>query len=126
VAGVFNVAGEGVITLAQAVRRLRRPAVPMPGAAVGALGSLLRSARFPDFSPEQIGFLTYGRGVDTTRMREDLGFVPRFTTSEAFADFGRSLNATGGHGDRVLARISRSLPTPTEPRALHEAGPGHG
>jgi UDP-glucose 4-epimerase len=125
-AGVYNVAGEGVITLAQAVRRLRRPSVPMPGSFVGGLGSLLRSARLADFSPEQIGFLTYGRGVDTTRMREDLGFRPQFTTPDAFADFGRSLTPTGGRTDRVLEQISRSLPTPTEPGALHEAGTRRG
>ena len=44
-----------------------------------------------DFSPEQLGFLTYGRGVDTTRMRTVLGFEPQFTTAEAFADFCRSV-----------------------------------
>ena len=48
----------------------------------------MRQARVSDFSPEQLGFLTYGRGVDTTRMRTVLGFEPQFTTAEAFADFG--------------------------------------
>ena len=47
-----------------------------------------------DFSPEQVRFLTYGRGVDTTRMRETLGFVPEYTTREAFETFvaARGLN----------------------------------
>ena len=68
--GTFNVAGDGVLMLSQALRRLQRPTVPMPGFAVGGVGSLLRRARLADFSPEQLSFLTYGRGVDTTRMRE--------------------------------------------------------
>jgi UDP-glucose 4-epimerase len=51
----------------------------------------MRQARLSDFSPEQLGFLTYGRGVDTTRMRTELGFEPEFTTAEAFADFCRDL-----------------------------------
>jgi UDP-glucose 4-epimerase len=87
VPGTFNVAGDGVLTLSQAIRMLGRPSVPMPGFAVGALGSALRSAHLADFSPEQLGVLTYGRGVDTTRMRTMLGFEPTFTTPEAFADF---------------------------------------
>lgn len=119
VSGVFNIAGEGVLTLKQAVRRLQRPSVPMPGAAVGSLGSLLRSARLADFSPEQIGFLTYGRGVDTSRMREELGFRPRFSTPDAFADFGRSLGVTGGRTDRVLERVARTLPAPTRHHDRH-------
>ncbi len=77
--------------LSQAIRRLGKPSVAMPGFAVGRLGSVLRQARVADFSPEQLGFLTYGRGVDTTRMRAELGFEPRFTTASAFADFGVSL-----------------------------------
>ena len=93
VAGTFNVAGEGVMVLSQALRRLGRPSVPLPAFAVGRTGSILRSARLADFSPEQLGFLTYGRGVDTTRMRTELGFRPRFTTEEAFADFAASLGA---------------------------------
>jgi len=91
VAGTFNVAGDGVLVLSQALRRLGKPAVPMPAFAVGRVGSTLRQARLADFSPEQLSFLTYGRGVDTTRMRTELGFEPRFTTASALADFGVSL-----------------------------------
>ncbi|WP_426242647.1 NAD-dependent epimerase/dehydratase family protein [Nocardioides sp. LHG3406-4] len=93
VSGTFNVAGDGVLMLSQALRRIEKPSVPLPGFAVGRTGSLLRSARLADFSPEQIGFLTYGRGVDTTRMRAELEFTPSFTTEMAFADFGVSLGA---------------------------------
>ena len=91
VSGTFNVAGDGMLMLSQAIRRLNKTTVPMPPFAVGRLGSVLRQARIADFSPEQLGFLTYGRGVDTTRMRALLGFEPRFTTASAFADFGVSL-----------------------------------
>jgi UDP-glucose 4-epimerase len=91
VAGTFNVAGDGILLLTQAIRRLDKPSVSLPGFAVGRLGSVLRQARVADFSPEQLGFLTYGRGVDTTRMRQSLGFEPRYSTAAAFADFGVSL-----------------------------------
>ena len=62
-AGTFNVAGDGILTLSQAVRRLQRATVPLPGFAVGQLGSVLRQARLADFSPEQLSFLTFGRGI---------------------------------------------------------------
>jgi UDP-glucose 4-epimerase len=107
--GTFNVAGDGVLVLSQAIRRLQRPSVALPGFAVGGLGSVLRSARLADFSPEQVAFLTFGRGVDTTRMRQDLGFVPEHTTAEAFADFAASLAPTGGHAVRALDGVARAL-----------------
>lgn len=122
--GTFNVAGDGILTLSQAVRRLKRATVPMPGFAVGRVGSTLRSARVADFSPEQLGFLTYGRGVDTSRMREVLDFHPKFTTAEAFADFGSGLPQTGGRSERILAGIERSLPATSQ--AALSAGEDHG
>jgi UDP-glucose 4-epimerase len=119
VAGTFNVAGDGILMLSQAVRRLGRTSVPLPPFAVGGVGSVLRSARLADFSPEQLSFLTYGRGVDTTRMREVLGFEPRFTTAEAFADFGTLLPPGGGRSEKVLAGLARALPAPSSAGADH-------
>ena len=77
--------------LSQAIRRLGRPALPMPAFAVASFGSAMRQARLADFSREQVAFLTYGRGVDTTRMRDMLGFRPSRTTEEAFAEFAASV-----------------------------------
>jgi len=101
--GTFNIAGDGVITLAQAVRRLGRPSLPLPGFAVPAFGSAIRQTRVADFSPEQVAFLTFGRGLDTTRMREMLGFEPGYTTAQAFADFADSVSPGLLAHDRVRA-----------------------
>ena len=118
VTGTFNIAGDGILMLSQAIRRLQRPSVPMPGFAVGSVGSTLRSARLADFSPEQLAFLTYGRGVDTTRMREMLGFEPAHTTEEAFASFAAVLNPTGGRTDRVLAGLESVLTSSDRPAGV--------
>ncbi len=112
VPGTFNVAGDGILMLSQAMRRLQRPTRRRCRASRSAsVGSLLRSARMADFSPEQLGFLTYGRGVDTTRMREELGFEPSMTTEEAFAEFAQSLHPTGGRTERVLGVLADALPS---------------
>ncbi|MEV6423185.1 NAD-dependent epimerase/dehydratase family protein [Streptomyces sp. NPDC051662] len=91
--GTFNVAGEGVLLLSQCSRRLGRPTVPVPLPAVTWVGTALRTVGMTDFAPEQIRLLTHGRVVSTDQMRETLGFVPRFTTAEAFADFARARGA---------------------------------
>jgi UDP-glucose 4-epimerase len=87
VGGTFNVAGDGVMLLSQAVRRLGRPTAPLPPFALGALGSAFQQARFAGLSVEQVPFLTFGRGVDTTRLRTMFGYEPVFSTEAAFADF---------------------------------------
>lgn len=118
VAGTFNVAGDGVLTLSQAVRRMQRASVPLPSFAVGGVGSALRSARVTDLSPELLALITYGRGVDTTRMRAELGFEPAYSTATALADFAAPLTPTGGRAEKVLARVAASLPEPAPERGV--------
>ncbi|WP_244258171.1 NAD-dependent epimerase/dehydratase family protein [Streptomyces sp. Tu 2975] len=88
--GTFNIAGDGVLTLSQCSRRLGRPTMPLLLPAVTWVGSALRTVGFTDFAPEQIRLLTHGRVVSTVQMRETLGFLPKYTTAETFADFARS------------------------------------
>ncbi len=104
--GTFNVAGDGVLVMSQTLRRLGRTIVPLPSFAISGLGSLARQAHLglSDFSPEQVGFLTYGRGIDTTRMRTVLGFEPRYTTEQALAEFARTL-PSGVLGDHPVVRV---------------------
>ncbi len=89
--GTFNVAGDGVLMLSQAVRRLGRPTVPVPTMALGPLAAVFPRIRYAELSSEQAAFLAYGRGIDTTRMRDLLGFQPAHTTAEAFEAFAQRL-----------------------------------
>jgi len=103
--GVVNVAGDGVVTVLQAAAIAGRPVVPMPLPAAGVIGGLTRRLRLADFSPDQMSFLAFGRGLDTTRMRTELGFEPRYTSREAFEDLaaslGRAMPAASAVGDVV-------------------------
>jgi UDP-glucose 4-epimerase len=118
VPGTFNLAGDGVLLLSQAIRRLGRTGLPVPGFALSAVGAAMRGVGLAEFAPELVQFLTYGRGVDTTRLRNELGFTPRFTSAEAFDDFAHGIGATSGPRgiaalEPVLAGLERSL-TPGE------------
>ena len=108
VSGVVNIAGDGILTLNQAARIAGRPTLPIPSMLGGVVGAMYRRTGLADFSAEQIRFLTYGRGLDTTRMRSVLGLEPRFTTREAFADFVRSRQLNGGGLD-VVRSLERSV-----------------
>lgn len=107
--GTYNIAGDGLLTLSQITRRLARPTVPMPGFAIGGIGNALRSARARGVSPELRAFLTYGRGVDTLRMRDQLGFEPRFTTQTALEDFATTLDPMAHRLDGVLAGLEARI-----------------
>jgi UDP-glucose 4-epimerase len=91
--GVFNVAADGVLLLSQAIRRAGRVPIPVPSPAVGPVSRFFRSVRLVDFSPEQMRLLNFGRVVDNTRLKQQFGFTPRWTTVQAFDDYvrGRAL-----------------------------------
>jgi UDP-glucose 4-epimerase len=91
--GVYNVGGDGVLLLSQAIRRAGRLNLPVPSMAVPTVGGFFRSARLVDFSPDQMRFLNWGRVVDTTQLKKEFGFTPRWTTQQAFDDYvnGRGL-----------------------------------
>jgi len=94
--GVYNVAGDGVLTLSQAIRRAGRLELPMPRALVPSMAKMLRGAHLVDFSEDQVRLLNFGRVVDTTRLKERFGYRPRWSTRAAFDDYVR------GHGLRPI------------------------
>lgn len=100
-AGTYNIAGPGVITLSQAIRRAGRLAVPVPPMALGSIGRRLRV----DLSREQVRYLTYGRALDTTRIERRIGFVPQYTTAQAFGDFVESGHGTGRMPALAIRRL---------------------
>lgn len=85
--GTYNVAGDGALSLSQAVRRAGRVAVPVPWSVFRTVGRTLMGPVMRDFSSEQLDYFLFGCGLDTTRMRAELGFEPRWTTVQAFDDF---------------------------------------
>ncbi|MET9573607.1 NAD-dependent epimerase/dehydratase family protein [Streptomyces virginiae] len=103
--GTFNIAGDGVLLLSQCSRRLGRPTLPLLLPALTWVGSALRAVGITDFSAEQMRLLTHGRVVETTQMREVLGFEPLYTTTETFADFARSR----GNGLLPPERVGRAV-----------------
>ncbi|OOK63662.1 hypothetical protein BZL29_8455 [Mycobacterium kansasii] len=90
-AGTFNIGADGIIMLSQAIRRAGRIPLPVPGFGVWALDSLRRANGYTEINREQFDYLSYGRVMDTTRMRSELGYQPKWTTAEAFDDYVRAV-----------------------------------
>jgi UDP-glucose 4-epimerase len=116
--GTVNVGAPGTVLLSQALRRLGRIAAPVPGPAIGSLSRVTRAAGLVDWSPEQMRLLQSGRVLDTRVLRDEFGYTPRYTTSAALADFGRTLSpvvppeligtVTGG-AQYVVQRVAEGL-----------------
>jgi UDP-glucose 4-epimerase len=85
--GTFNAAGDGALTLSQAIRRAGRIGLPAPATAVTFIGRLVRRSGMPAFPPEHLQFLNFGRVVCNVRLKSEFGYTPAYSTAEAFASF---------------------------------------
>lgn len=107
--GTVNVAGDGVLSLSQAIRRAGRVELPIPSPAVSGVARLLRHTGRIDVSPEQTRLLNFGRVVDTGRLRDEFGYRPRFSTTQAFDDFVRGRGLVGIVDSRLVEAAERRV-----------------
>lgn len=81
--GVFNIAPPDSLRFTELARLMERPMIALPGALLKAFVALAWSLRlFPAPAP-YIDFVTWPWVADTTRMRDELKFLPRHTTRDA-------------------------------------------
>ncbi|MGI8461729.1 MAG: NAD-dependent epimerase/dehydratase family protein [Solirubrobacterales bacterium] len=105
VRGPVNVAPSGSISLTRLLRLAGRPQIPIPTAVFGPALSRLgrRSLGAGEVYNDALRLLRYGRGVDNTRLREEIGYEFRYDAVAGAKDFaektrGRSVVPLPGLG----------------------------
>ena len=93
--GVYNVAGDGALTIHEIAARLGKPVISIPAWLLQAALALLKPLGLTQYGPEQVDFLRYRPVLDNARLKRDFGYVPRLTSAEVFELF---LRARGGRG----------------------------
>ncbi len=99
--GAVNVGPSGSISLSRALRLLGRPALPVPHPLFGpAMERLNRRLGAGGLLGDGVRMLRYGRGVDNRRLREEVGYEPRYDAAGAVADLAAKIA-----GRRLAPRI---------------------
>jgi len=83
-AGIYNVAGDGALTLAEIAAIMRKPTITLPPALLAALLRLLRLLGLTQYGPEQVNFLRYRPVLLNEKLKKDFGYVPQKTSRQAF------------------------------------------
>lgn len=84
VTGIFNVAGDGALTVDEIARRLDRGTLSIPEPVMRALLTVGKRLGVTPYGPEQTVFLAHRPVLDNTRLKTVLGYVPQKTSAEAF------------------------------------------
>jgi UDP-glucose 4-epimerase len=104
VRGAVNVAGPGTIGLTRMIRLSGRPSVPVASPLFGSAVSAAKRLRLLDFSDDFQRLLRYGRAVEVTRLAEEVGYRPRYSTPEAVKDW-----AAKQGGRRLAPSLRRAV-----------------
>ncbi|MCM2309003.1 MAG: SDR family oxidoreductase [Sulfuritalea sp.] len=84
VTGIFNVAGDGKLSIHEIAARLGKKCVVFPPGLLQAALWLLKKLGLTQYGPEQIDFLRYRPVLDNRRLKEEFGYVPKLSSAEVF------------------------------------------
>ena len=87
--GIFNLAGDGVITLPEIARRLDKRYVALPAPVLAGALWLLKALRLGRTGPEQVRFLRYRPVLANDRLKHEFGFTLTATSEECFEGYRR-------------------------------------
>jgi UDP-glucose 4-epimerase len=90
VRGPVNVAAPGTIGLTKLVRMAGKPTLPLLPGVFPAVSDASKRLGMQSISPDFRRLLRYGRGIDVTRLAEEVGYMPRYSTVEAVEDYVRT------------------------------------
>lgn len=83
--GIFNVAGDGAMTVDEIAAALGRPVLSVPEPLLRAALAVGHALRLTPYGPEQTKFLQYRPVLSHHRLKDEFGYTPRRTSAEAFA-----------------------------------------
>jgi len=103
--GVFNIVGEGSLYFSDVLKLGGKLPIPVPHLLGYPIGNALFSLELADAPGTFLNFIRYSWVADDRRMREVMGFSPRWSSKDALVDFYEA----------VAARRAGKLPEPRPP-----------
>jgi UDP-glucose 4-epimerase len=85
--GIYNLAGDGTLSLREMAAIMNKPYVPLPVGLVTAALWLLARLRLTQYGPEQVNFLRYRPVLSNRRLKGEFGYQPQRSTRETFRYF---------------------------------------
>ena len=94
--GVFNLAGDGALSMKEIATLLGKPYLPLPASLVGGTLRLLRSMGLGKLGPEHVKFLQFRPVLSNARLKDEFGLTPSKTSLEAFNLYRKARLGKGG------------------------------
>lgn len=93
--GIYNMAGDGVLTMKEIAAMMGKPYIPMPICLITTALRVLKFLRLTQYGPEQVNFLRYRPVLSNKRLKEEFGYTPQKTTREVFEYYLKARRQSG-------------------------------
>ena len=82
--GIYNVAGDGALTIHEIAARLGKPTLQLPAWLLQAALAVLKPLGLTQYGPEQLDFLRFRPVLLNTKLKTAFGYTPTYTSAEVF------------------------------------------
>ena len=93
--GIYNLAGDGVLTLREIARLTGKPYLPLYSGLLKIVLAILKALNLSPRGPESVDFLRYRPVLANARLKDEFGFKPTKTTAQVFDCYLRSIKPGG-------------------------------
>lgn len=85
--GVFNVAGDGTLTLKQIAAHLNKPYLSIPSWLIRSVLYVLKKIGLSQYGPEQVKFIEFRPVLSNKKIKQSFTYQPEKNTEQAFFSF---------------------------------------
>jgi len=96
--GIYNLAGDGALTLKEIAQLLHKPSLVLPVSLVTVALWVAKRLRLGRYGPEQVNFLRYRPVLSNQALKTKFGYIPQKTSAQVFQFFASHLNDDNSHG----------------------------
>ena len=89
-AGIYNVAGDGALTIDQIAHKLGKETRPLPSWLLRSALSILKPLGLTQYGPEQLDFLRYRPVLLNTKLKTVFGYTPTYTSEQVLDVYRRA------------------------------------
>lgn len=82
-AGIYNVAGDGAVTVHGLAKALGKKVLTLPAWLLTTVLAIAKPLRLTRYGPEQVGFLRYRPVLDNSRLKAEFGYTPAKSSTQA-------------------------------------------
>jgi UDP-glucose 4-epimerase len=93
--GVYNLAADGTLPLADIARRVGRPYIPLPAGLLGAACAVLHPLGLTQYEPAQVNFLRYRPVLANDKLKREFGYTPLLDSDAVFERYWNARTEKG-------------------------------